>query len=408
LGRDPAEDHRVASPLELFFDLSAVVAIALCAEGLHHGLVDGHPAEALLAFAMVFFSVWWAWMNFTWFGSAYDNDDWGYRAAVFVQMTGALVLAAGVPRVFAGDGFDVVTIGYLIMRLGLISQWLRVAKAGGQARRSARRYAGGLVLLQAAWVSLLAMPRLDTTLLGFAVLVGMELSLPFWAESGHPVRWHPRHVAERYGLFTIIVLGESVLSSVIGVQTALEAGEEVADLATVVVGGLLVVFALWWLYFDQPSADVALRAQDPELHQTLTAAIWGYGHFLIFAAAAAVGSGLLVAVDHVSGHSELDQFSAGLTITVPVALYVLFVWGLHASGRPRGMREAGPFVVAALVVASSWTPEPVLLTGLVLTGALVARGLTSPREELSEVLDHPPTTSHRCCGARDGRPSIAP
>ena len=381
-GRDPAEDHRVASPLELFFDLTAVVAIALCAEGLHHGLVDGHPGEALLAFAMVFFSVWWAWMNFTWFASAYDNDDWVFRAAVFVQMTGALVLAAGVPQVFAGDGLGVVTMGYLVMRSGLVSQWIRVARAGGQARRSARRYAGGLVVLQAGWVSLLAVPRMDATLLGFVVLVVLELSLPFWAESGHPVRWHPHHVAERYGLFTIIVLGESVLSSVIGVQVALDAGEQIADLATVVVGGLLIVFALWWHYFDQPSAQVALRAHDPEVRQTLL--VWGYGHFLIFAAAAAVGSGLVVAVDQVTGHSKLDQFGAGLTITIPVALYLLLVWGLHASVRPRGLREGGPVVVAALVIASSWTPEPVLLTGLVVTGGVVARVFTSPREEVRE------------------------
>jgi low temperature requirement protein LtrA len=217
-------------------------------------------------------------------------------------------------------------------------------------------------------------------LLGFVALVVLELSLPFWAESGLPVGWHPHHVAERYGLFTIIVLGESVLSSVIGVQVALETGGEMADLATVVVGGLLIVFAMWWLYFDQPSAEVALRAHDPEVRRTLNAVIWGYGHFLIFAAAAAVGSGLVVAVDQVTDHSELDQFGAGLTITVPVALYLLSVWGLHASGRPHGVREVGPVVVAALVIASSWTPEPVLLTGLCVTGALVARVITT-REE---------------------------
>ena len=69
--------------------------------GLHHGLVEGHVARRRSsAFPLVFFAIWWAWMNFTWFASAYDTDDVPYRIAVFVQMTGVLVLAAGVPRAF--------------------------------------------------------------------------------------------------------------------------------------------------------------------------------------------------------------------------------------------------------------------------------------------------------------------
>ncbi|MCI0435913.1 MAG: low temperature requirement protein A, partial [Gemmatimonadetes bacterium] len=98
--RSPDEPHRVATPLELFFDLVFVVAIAQAGSGLHHAVADGHPVEGLIGYLLVFFAVWWAWMNFTWFASAYDRGDVPYRLAVLVQMAGALILAAGIPAMF--------------------------------------------------------------------------------------------------------------------------------------------------------------------------------------------------------------------------------------------------------------------------------------------------------------------
>ena len=98
--RSPHEPHRTATPLELLFDLVFVVAIAQAASGLHHAVSAGHVVEGLGGYLMVFFAIWWAWMNFTWFASAYDSDDLPYRLAVFVQITGALVLAGGVAPMF--------------------------------------------------------------------------------------------------------------------------------------------------------------------------------------------------------------------------------------------------------------------------------------------------------------------
>jgi low temperature requirement protein LtrA len=95
--RSPHEHHRAATPLELFFDLVFVVAIAQAASGLHHAIGEAHALQGLVGYLMVFFAIWWAWMNFTWFASAYDCDDVPYRLAVFVQISGALILAAGVP-----------------------------------------------------------------------------------------------------------------------------------------------------------------------------------------------------------------------------------------------------------------------------------------------------------------------
>src|SRR5689334_5469635 len=72
-GRDPHEEHRASTPLELFVDLCFVVAVAQAASQLHHALAEGHVTDALVGYPTVFFAIWWAWMNFTWFASAYDN-----------------------------------------------------------------------------------------------------------------------------------------------------------------------------------------------------------------------------------------------------------------------------------------------------------------------------------------------
>ena len=141
--RSPHEAHRTATPLELLFDLVFVVAIAQAGEGLHHA-VAGHALEGLVGYLMVFFAIWWAWMNFTWFASAYDCDDVPYRLAVFVQIAGALVMAGGVSQMFEQRQPNAAVLGgYVLMRLALVGQWLRAAAADPPHRTTALRYAVG-------------------------------------------------------------------------------------------------------------------------------------------------------------------------------------------------------------------------------------------------------------------------
>lgn len=119
--RDPHEKHRVATSLELLFDLIFVVAIATAGQQLHHAIVENHLVHGTMLYFMVFFALWWAWMNFSWFASAYDNDDALYRVMTFVQIMGSLVLAAGIPSAFQQQDFDVIIVGYAIMRFALVS-----------------------------------------------------------------------------------------------------------------------------------------------------------------------------------------------------------------------------------------------------------------------------------------------
>src|SRR5262245_39337487 len=91
------EPHRASSQLELLFDLTFVIAIASLAHHFALAIGSGHGLDALVPFLQVFFAIWWAWVNFTWFASAFDTDDVPFRMLTLVQMAGVLVLAAGVP-----------------------------------------------------------------------------------------------------------------------------------------------------------------------------------------------------------------------------------------------------------------------------------------------------------------------
>jgi low temperature requirement protein LtrA len=375
--RDTNEEHRAATPLELFFDLVFVVAIAQAASSLHHGLAEDHVGESVLGFVLVFFAIWWAWMNFTWFASAYDPDDVPYRLSVFVIMVGVLILAAGVPRAFDGEDFGVITLGYVVMRLAMVTLWLRVATSIPEHRRCALRYALGIFIVQILWVARLAIVE-DLRLTSFLVLVVAELAVPAWAERAGRTSWHPEHITERYGLFTIIVLGESLLAATIGVQAALDADSTFADLALVIVGGLVTVFAMWWLYFDLPREQIVHEAREGLEEHLSRPFIWGYGHYLVFASVAATGAGLAVAVDQATHHSELSDIAAALCVTLPVSVYLLAVWGLHAPyKRSSFVRNWAIPIGVVLVLLSSLTPDPVLLTGAVVA-AVVALGVVFP------------------------------
>ncbi|MCA1842943.1 MAG: low temperature requirement protein A, partial [Actinobacteria bacterium] len=251
--------------------------------------------------------------------------------------------------------------------------WLRAAASHPDGRSCALRYAGGIAAAQVAWVMRLALPD-GPGIAAFVVLMVVEMAIPYWAESAGRTPWHPHHIVERYGLFTLIVLGESVLSATVGVQVALDATTRFGELAPVIVGGVLIVFFLWWLYFDLPGDEVVARARDTFMDGRHRGAfLWGYGHYVVFASAAAAGAGLAVAVDQATHQSTLTGTQAGFAITVPVTVFLLAVWILHyATKTPGPMKTYAVPVGAVLILASSFTPEPVLSTGLVLAGLITA------------------------------------
>ncbi len=224
VARAPEEAHRAATPLELFFDLVFVVAIAQAAEALHHSIVADHVGDGLLKYFLIFFAIWWAWMSFTWFASAFDTDDAPYRLAVFLQMTGALILAAGVKQAFDAFDFRVMAGGYVVMRIAIIIQYARMARNNPGLKKTAWRYITGIGIIQLGWVGMLFLPK-SWILPVYFFFLFCELMIPIWAESASATPWHKHHISERYGLLTIIVLGESVLAAILALQAVNDAHE---------------------------------------------------------------------------------------------------------------------------------------------------------------------------------------
>ncbi|MQY05096.1 low temperature requirement protein A [Actinomadura macrotermitis] len=321
------ETHRASSQLELLFDLTFVVAVAAVTSRFAHHIADGHVLSGLVPFLQVFFAVWWAWMNFTWFASSYDTDDIPYRLLTMVQMAGVLVLAAGVPAAADRSDYRAVAIGYLVMRAALVAQWLRAGAEDPAGRRTALRYAFGITVAQAGWILWLAAAEAGALpsparIPCFAALAALELAVPRWAERADPTTWHPHHIAERYGLFTIILFGESVLAASDAVAGALE-GTEVGRRLLIIAGsGLVLLFALWWLYFLAPAGE----GLNDRRHRSYR---WGYGHYGIFASLAALGAGLEVAVAQTGHDLEASPLVICYAVAVPAALFVTLLWTVH-------------------------------------------------------------------------------
>ncbi|SNY04659.1 low temperature requirement protein A [Paractinoplanes atraurantiacus] len=376
--RSADEPHRVSTPLELFFDLCFVVAVAQAALPLHHSIAEHHVGHGLYGYLTVFFAIWWAWMNFTWFASAYDTDDDVYRITTLVQIAGALVLAAGVEAAFERTDFLVITVGYVIMRLALVSQWLRAARSDPPRRATAYRYAVGVTAVQVLWLLRLLIPHDSPWITpAFVALAILELAVPVWAEAapGGPTTYHPHHITERYGLFTIIVLGEAVLSATVAFQSAFDEGEHEFPLISLAISGIVIVFALWWTYFDRSAHNLITRLR--------TSLMWGYGHYFIFAAAAAVGAGIGVNVDYATHHAEISRTVAAYAIAVPVAVYLFFVWLLHIRPHQRGLLLATYPVGVVLCLLTPLVPGSVevlavLLVVLVAVNSMGARRVPDP------------------------------
>lgn len=366
-GRDPDEAHRTSTPLELFFDLCFVVAVAVASTELHHVLVEAHYGD-VVGYLTAFFAIWWAWMGYTWLASAYDPDDVVFRLLTFVVMAGVLTMAAGLPQLFAEGNSIAAVTGYAMMRLATVALWLRAGHDHPERRRTARLYAGGITLVQLLWIARLGVPDGAWAAVTFLALGAGEIAVPLLAEGrAGATPWHPHHIAERYSLFTIIVLGELLLAATMGIRSAVDDQGLTRPLLLVIAGGLLVVFSLWWLYFTRPYGAMLARR---------SASVWpfGYGHYFVFAAVAAVGAALAAAVEVVQDEAGQGHSAAAMALAVAVSVYLLALAAIHTVGHGTLGDLVSAAVVSALLVGIAAIEFPlevaVLLVGLVLAAAV--------------------------------------
>lgn len=367
LPRDPHQPHRTASTLELFFDLVFVVAVSIASSELHHALSHGDVLHGITSYAMVFFAIWWAWMNFTWFATSFDTDDWLYRVTTIVQMGGVLVLAAGIPGAYEHGDFTVPVVGYIVMRFAMIAQWLRASRSAGPLHTATRRYALGIGVVQMLWVVFLLLPA-GLRLPAFLLFALAEIAIPVFAEYRRQTPWHPHHITERYGLFTLIVLGESLLASSNAIVEALHEVSSLGPLIAIAVLALVVTASLWWVYFWPPH------------HRAITSFArslrYGYTHYFVFAAAAAFSAGIEVEIDVLTGESEVGSIAASFTVTVPIAVFLLGIWWIAIRDNADRVVNAALPSGALLVLFDPVIPVPVTLTAgilIVIVAVLVLR-----------------------------------
>jgi low temperature requirement protein LtrA len=347
-GRDPDERHRSATPLELFFDLVFVAAFAQAGSETAHLLELGHFVPATFGFVFAVFAIAWAWINYAWLASAYDNDDIFFRIATMVVMIGVIVLALGLPETFdsidAGGELEngVVVIGYVIMRAAVLALWVRAARHDSTHRRTAIRYVVLVAVAQVGWISLLVVnPPLQAAVVAWVLLVAFELAGPVIAErGGGGTPWHAHHIAERYGLLVIITLGEIVLGTIVAISAVVEEQGWDVEAVLVTVGGTLLAFALWWVYFIMPSGSVLARHRGRGF-------VWGYGHIVIFGSLAATGAGLHVAAYVIEGVAHIDDTTALLTVVVPVAVFSVVLFTLSTLL----LRQFDPFHIGLFVAS---------------------------------------------------------
>jgi low temperature requirement protein LtrA len=377
--RDPNETHRVATQLELLFDLVIVIAIAAVTETLHHGISQGHGPDMLVNFLALFIVIWWAWMNFTWFASAFDNGDALYVALTFVVMSGAAIFAGGVSSITESLNFSYALAGWIIMRIGMVALWLRAAASNPEYRSTALRYAAGIVIAQILWTVLyFTTPPGNWAFLPlYAAIFGAELLVPVIAEQARETPWHRHHVIERYGLLNIIVLGE-VLLSISLMFGKLYEGHFNAPLILAAFSGLVIVFMLWWLYFVEPE-HLSSKAFG-------RAFLWGYGHIIVFAAGTLVAAGLGATMDALTDHSKIGAMQAARWASAPVALYLFGLWLIRdrflAGGARRHMLLAAAGVIGVFAVLG--TPVWLTATAVVVTAIVRGTGKKGAREKVRD------------------------
>ena len=326
-GRDPHEQFRVATPPELLFDLTFVVAFGTAASEFAHALSENHVGSGLAGLAFATFAVWWAWVNFSWFASAYNTDDWVYRLTTMVQMAGVIILALGVPQAFASieDGHHidnrVMVAGYVVMRVAMVAQWLRAARQDPAHRPACLTYIVTITFAQIGWVaSIFAKTSVAVTFLLMVPLFVIELVGPWIAETrkgGTP--WHAHHIVERYGLLTIIALGEGVIGTVASLSAVVAAQGWSVGAVLGTIAGIGLTFGMWWTYYSVPAADLLHAHRERSFS-------FGYLHLLIIGPIVATGAGLHAAAYYIEHHTQLGSVATVLSVAIPVAMYVATVY----------------------------------------------------------------------------------
>src|SRR5215471_2911524 len=313
-------EPRRASWLELFFDLIFVAAVSQV--GIPLG--EDYTIHGLVRYSLMFLLIWWAWFGHTMYSTRFDADDVVHRLLTLVQIFAAAAMAANAKQDLADRDSAGFGAAYAVQRVVLVIQYLR-ARREGKTRGLTTIYSAGFGAAAIFWIiAALTPPPARFWLWGIALLI--DFSTPWAAvKYTHTVPPNAEHLPERFGLFTIILLGESVAA----VMRGMESQENWPVSAAVsAFTGLALVFALWWWYFDL--ANAAAERHIRTARDTIRFQIWSHAHFPLYLSIAVLGVGLEHVISLPTGAQLAVQHAWILVGAAFVVMVALIVFGISS------------------------------------------------------------------------------
>lgn len=278
---DEENKERHADWLELFFDLIFVAAISQLALNLSSDYSFINFLESI----PLFFVIWWGWVGHTFYLSRFGTDDILHRILTMLQMLTVAALAANVQGALTISGAS-FAISYAILRLLLVAEYYRAGIHIEQARTLTNHYVKGFGVAAIIWAISAFFPDPARYLLWALALI-IDLLTPITASQKQvKLPPHSTHLPERFGLFTIILIGEAVVSIVF----------RVSDLGltfiteTTAIMGFIIVFTIWWGYFDE-SKGASARVQEAG-NQIGKYQLWLYSHFPLLLGIVTLAAGI--------------------------------------------------------------------------------------------------------------------
>ena len=374
---------RHASWLELFFDLVVVVAVSNLGDLLHH---DPSPGGAA-TFVGLLVPVWWAWISYSYFADLFDDDSPPHRLAQLAGMLGMIVLAVTLAGGVDRDGHT-FALAYAALFLLLTAMYARVGATEPRAAELCRWYTAGSALGAGLWLVSAVVPAPGRYWLwAVALVANAAISGPIAYARMRSQPAQVSHMPERFGLFTIVVLGETVLSVVAGIGTT----DWRAASTVTAVAGFVIGAGIWWVYFGGFDEEAISRAIAGGRSTQVRSFVYGYGHLAIYAAIVAVGVGVQIAIEHAAEGSHAPGL-LGWSVAALIGGFLLISVGSRWALVPPILGAKLGLAVGAVVACAVGLPAAVA-TGLVAVGwaVLVA----------TEV--HVGVAERLAAGVRDGR-----
>jgi low temperature requirement protein LtrA len=366
------ESNRSATRLELFFDLAFVLFVAGCADML----AKDETITGGLRFAAVVAVGWWAWASATLYANRFDTDDAIFRLLTLIGMGGVIMMAAAADQV-TGPAWTWFVVGYVVLRVVLALGYLRVWRTLPDTRAGIRPYLIGHVAGGAFWLVSLTVPAPARYVLWAAGVLVDLLGPTLSARRPDAPPLHMEHLPERFGLFVILLLGESVAATVHGLHD----GKWTSGVTVTAIAAFLLTAALWWSYFDLSGGAAKRRLVQEGGERTHQGVhdFYVYAHLPVAISLAAVAVGL----EHAIAHGSDGHLPAGArgVLGIGLAGYLLSAALIQGvlSGRHRAALIWPGLGIPAIVVITMLDLRPAVLVGLC-AAVLVAGVVTGIRQ----------------------------